>query len=108
MISFSKLGKYGRFGNQLFQYVFLRTQAQRLHTRFYCPSWIGETVFLLNDQYEKGELFEPNYFYIEGDYKHGFHPDVADIKDGTEIGGYFQTEKFFSRDDVSKWFSFNE
>lgn len=50
MISFSTLGKNGlRLGNQLFQYAFLRTQAEQLRVDFYCPHWIGDDIFSLKD-----------------------------------------------------------
>ena len=49
MISFSKLGSFGRLGNQLFQYAFLRSTAARLGTRFHCPQWIGDRVLHLDD-----------------------------------------------------------
>ena len=108
MISFSKLGEYGRLGNQIFQYAFLRTQAKRLGTKFYCSEWIGDKIFELNDKNEKTEQFTAEHYYYESDYKHGFHEDVFDIQDGTEIGGYFQTDKYFSKEDAKKWFVFNE
>ncbi len=50
MLSFSKLGEHGRLGNQLFQYAFLRTQAERLGVPFYCPHWTGDDVFTLEDE----------------------------------------------------------
>ena len=40
----------GGLGNQLFQYSFLRTQAERLGVKFYCPNWIGDEIFDLNDK----------------------------------------------------------
>ena len=41
-----KLGKKGRFANQLFQYAYLRQEAK---DEYQCPSWIGQTLFGLND-----------------------------------------------------------
>lgn len=108
MISFSKLGEYGRFGNQLFQYAFLRTQSKRLGTKFYCPMWAGDKIFNLNDQNEKVGHIKPTHLYVESDYKHGFNIDATHIQDDTEIAGYFQTDKFFLKEDIRKWFSFKE
>lgn len=108
MISFSKLGEYGRFGNQLFQYAFLRTQAKKLGTKFYCPEWLGDTIFSLGDYKEKATKFKPSFLYDEGDKDHGFQEGATKIKDGTDIAGYFQSSKFFLKDDVLSWFNFNE
>ena len=51
MIAFTRLGKMGQFGNQLFQYAFLyaflRTTAQRLGVKFYCHEWIGDKSLLI-------------------------------------------------------------
>lgn len=107
MISFSKLGEYGRFGNQLFQYAFLRTQAKRLGTKFYCPPWKGDTVFNLRDETERGSIFTSSSVYLEGDLKHGFHREATEIQDGTDVGGYFQSDRFFSKEDVLGWYDFN-
>lgn len=41
-----KLGQFGRFANQLFQYAFLRTQQK---TGYQCPRWIGQEIFGLDD-----------------------------------------------------------
>ncbi|GAA6619996.1 alpha-1,2-fucosyltransferase [Scytonema sp. NUACC26] len=45
VLTMSSLGKLGRFGNQLFQYAFLRICAKRSGARVECPSWIGQTLF---------------------------------------------------------------
>ncbi len=110
MISFNALGRYGRFGNQLFQYAYLRSQAKRLGTTFHCPAWLGETVFDLSDAGEKTGPFEATSKYIEPDYEHGYNPEAANIKDGTDVAGYFQTEKYFKefKNDVLRWFAFSE
>ncbi len=106
MIAFSKLGNYGRLGNQLFQYAFLRTQARRLNTKFYCPGWLGDKIFDLKDQEEKLSEFNPTFYY--SDTVHGFNAEATKIKDETEITGFFQSNKYFERADILRWFSFNE
>ena len=45
VLTMSCLGKLGRFGNQLFQYAFLRICAERSGSRVECSSWIGQTLF---------------------------------------------------------------
>lgn len=45
VLAMSSLGKLGRFGNQLFQYAYLRICAQQSHAQIQCPTWIGQTLF---------------------------------------------------------------
>lgn len=106
MISFKDLGSYGRLGNQLFQYAFLRSKAEKLQTQFYCPEWIGDSIFMLNDVNNKVPCFEAHLNYME--FGNGFDKKSLEIKDDTNIAGYFQSDMYFKREDVMKWFSFNE
>lgn len=106
MISFNKLGNYGRFGNQLFQYAYLRTQAKRLGTTFYCPSWAGDLIFELKDEKEKAIYPETQLSF--DDRFHGFSPEATKIKDNTDITGFFQSPKYFSQEDINNWFVFKE
>lgn len=45
VLTMSSLGKLGRFGNQLFQYSFLRICALKSGAQVECPSWIGQSLF---------------------------------------------------------------
>ncbi|MBD2128319.1 alpha-1,2-fucosyltransferase [Microcoleus sp. ZQ-A2] len=45
VLTMSCLGKLGRFGNQMFQYAFLRICAEKSGSRVECPFWIGQTLF---------------------------------------------------------------
>ena len=109
MISFTQLGKGVRLGNIMFQYAFLRTTAQRLGVKFYCPSWKGDELFNLNDKEER--LTQPEG--ITREYQQlsnpGYSQDALLIEDGTEIFGYFQSEKYYHDPElVRQWFSFKE
>ena len=107
MISFNRLGRYGRFGNQLFQYAFLRTSARRLGVKFYCPGWEGDTVFLLNDETERTSVPGPtDKTYRQPLQNCGFLDSALHIEDGTDIVGYFQSEKYFDRKAVTRWYTF--
>ncbi len=48
-VTMSLLGQYGRFGNQLFQYLFLRLYAQRYDLRYAVPPWVGQRFFQIDD-----------------------------------------------------------
>jgi len=45
VLSMSSFGQLGRFGNQIFQYAFLRICAQKSGATLECPPWIGQTLF---------------------------------------------------------------
>lgn len=49
ILTMSSLGQLGRFGNQLFQYAFLRICAQKTGSLVECPPWIGQMLFGHND-----------------------------------------------------------
>ena len=107
MISFTRLGRYGRFGNQLFQYAFLRTSARRLGVKFYCPGWAGDSIFLLNDETERSRVPGPtDRTYRQPLHNGGFLDSALRIEDGTDIVGYFQSEKYFDREAVTRWYTF--
>jgi len=112
MIAFTKLGQkgMGRFSNQLFQYAYLRSTAKRLGVKFYCPPWVGDEVFHLNDQDERAQIPEGISRFYEGPKNDcGFNEEAMHIQDGTDVKGFFQSEKYFdNKDDVRSWFTFNE
>ncbi len=45
----SQLGRMGRWGNQVFQYMFLRTYGRRYNLSYQCPQWEGQRLFGFND-----------------------------------------------------------
>ncbi len=49
VLTMSSIGQLGRFGNQLFQYAFLRICAHKIGASVECPPWIGQTLFGHND-----------------------------------------------------------
>lgn len=109
MISFDSPRLLGRFGNHLFQYAFLRTTAQRLGTKFYCPPWLGDKIFLLDDNAERADddgNFKTEYRERRSGKR--FDKLSLNIKDGTKIHGFFQSEDYFDRDQVLKWYTFDE
>lgn len=49
IITISCLGRFGRFGNQLFQYAFARAYAEATNSILQTPRWIGSEIFDLDD-----------------------------------------------------------
>jgi hypothetical protein len=50
LLSMSALGQMGRFGNQLFQYAFLRICAEKTKSIVACPDWAGSKLFGLSHE----------------------------------------------------------
>jgi hypothetical protein len=108
VISFPSLGRRGRLGNQLFQYAFLRSTAQRLGTRFHCPEWMGDRVFHLNDADERAEARPLAKRYRQSRTDVGFDPRARRIEDDTEISGFFQSARNFDEPVVRRWYRFRD
>ena len=107
MISFSKLGRLGRLGNQLFQYAYLRSQANRLGVRYSCPTWIGDDIFNLNESNRVVSSSACLLSYLEPKENCGFNRCAVNVKDNTDVCGFFQTPKY-SSPQALKWFKVPE
>lgn len=109
MISFVSMGQMGRLGNQLFQYAYLRSQARRMGVKFYCPEWIGDKIFRLEDQDER-EAKPPSSAvsqYTEPPHNCGFNESALNISDNTDVRGYFLSERYFIEPtEVARWYRF--
>ena len=118
MITYSDFGINGRLGNQMFQYAALFATAKRLNTQCFLPSRMHknasnfETINDLMefspdgfegskyfrfiqyvDQYNKYILTQFTKNYREPTFC--FDPNFLNIKDNTNITGFFQSEKYF-------------
>ena len=102
MLSFNKLGRSGRFGNQMFQYAALMGVARRKGYAFCIPGSKAQ------DLLKEHQLLEA--FYLPSLAKTGstwfnrtvreasfvFDEDIAfRCKDNSDLRGYFQSEKYF-------------
>ena len=81
-VQVSCLGEMGRFGNQLFQYAFAKSYADKYNCILEIPSdWIGWKIFELEDSVIKEKLpkteideipfGEPKDFYVSCHLRHG-------------------------------------
>ena len=52
----TRLGSYGRFGNQLLQYAFVRLHAKEHNLIAEFPDWIGRDLFDLDDPVPSASL----------------------------------------------------
>ena len=45
IVQMSQLGYFGRFGNQIFQYIFARAYAEKYNAILEIPVWVGQKIF---------------------------------------------------------------
>jgi hypothetical protein len=103
MITFYYIGKYGRFGNQLFQYATLYSVAKETGFEAAFPiipktdneyqKYILDEVFD-NLTIKNKQIKTPKYQFNEKNCR--FDPSIFRIADETNLMGYFQSEMYFS------------
>lgn len=117
MITFSKLGTNGRFGNQLFQYAALFSIAKERGYRYGIPYGLKTNnpyfYLFLDEPFEKLSAEQIDYsnlkyFIQESDFT--YQPGFFGIPDNTDINGYFQSEKYFKKykNDILKEYKFKD
>jgi hypothetical protein len=106
MITFLELGKYGRLGNQLFQYAMLKSVSLETGYEIKIPN-PDNIVFqnqkcLLNlfniscDYLEDNEIGNIRATFLEKDHT-VFYPQVFQIPDFINFHGYFQSYQYFKK-----------
>tara|TARA_B110000495_G_C23035728_1_gene618450 strand:+ start:1917 stop:2636 length:720 start_codon:yes stop_codon:yes gene_type:complete len=95
----------GRIGNQLFQYAVCRCMASKLSTdyMFWGEDWLGDNF--VNLKVNRGRA---NVLFEEGANR--YNDGIFNIKDGTHIDGYWQSEKYLNgfEDSVRGWYNVEE
>lgn len=87
--SVSKLGRLGRFGNAVFQYMFAKTYARRFDLQVECPAWIGNFLFGARDLpiSRRFPVFDEKHSHGRDD---ALIPHLAEPLVHRDIRGYFQ------------------
>lgn len=106
MITFLQLGRYGRLGNQMFQYAALKAIA--LDNGYECKipdpetmKWHGQEC-LLDELNIEASYLTPNDVNtlvnsaIEPSH-HGYYPEFHSIPDHTSLHGFFQSTYYFDK-----------
>jgi hypothetical protein len=107
MISMSNFGRNGRLGNQLFQYAFMRTQAETFGLKMFLPAWIGDSVFKLEDDHIRcGPPTEMLNSYSEPNGSFGYN--AIALPDAVDVTGFFMSERMFDRDLIRSAYSFHD
>lgn len=102
MITFNELGKYGRLGNQLFQYAALRALSLEKGYKISIPPldnriWHGQKCLLNNFKIKTNSFpFTPSFTYSESSLTM-FDPEFFLLPDGINLHGFFQNLKYFDK-----------
>lgn len=97
VLSFSHLGTYGWYGNQLFQIAATIGIATKNNMNYIFPTWKYDKYFKKSlPQIEKSMLDLVKGDYINREIPHHFEDVlISDTTRNWDIGGYFQTEKYW-------------
>ena len=106
MITFTQLGKLGRFGNQLFQYSMVKSVALESGRQLKIPNpehtvWQNQKSYLSYydldvDFLTSEDIRKIQYRFIEQDHAN-FYPEVFSTPDNIDFYGYFQNYRYFSK-----------
>lgn len=102
MITFSQLGRYGRFANQLFQIAGTIGLATKHGYSYAFPKWInhdhkdrfGSTEDVDLQKYFVNPLPTTNIDLPDFPISWGYHPNMF-VPDGVSLSGHVQSEKYF-------------
>ena len=106
MITYSKLGEYGRMGNQLFQYAMLKVVSLERGYKMKIPD--PNTVECQNqkcqldqfnikcDYLSDGDMPTIQHRFVEPNHSK-FWPQVFLVKDNTDFMGYYQNYLYFAK-----------
>lgn len=107
MITYTKLGKNGRLGNQLFQAAAAIAIARSKNTKVNLPTnWIYRGYFSIPDEFFGDP--SPDTCINVSNYHYDMSAlDGVDFKKCVDLFGYFQSEKYFLniKDDIRKYFT---
>jgi len=117
MITFSQLGRYGRFANQLFQIAGTIGLATKHGYSYAFPKWInydhkdrfGSTEDVDLQKYFVNPLPASDINLPDFPISWGYHPDMR-IPDGVSLSGHMQSEKYFKhcKDVIQHYFAMKE
>lgn len=111
MYTFTQLGNLGRLGNQMFQFASTLGLGHKKNQEVYFPlenhCRIPEAFPATREYFRTLSEIVVSQRYNEIDFR--YSPEVLTLPSGTDLHGYFQTEKYFHfiREKILFLFSFN-
>jgi len=102
VITFSKLGQYGRLGNQLFQYALIKSVSIETGYELQLPKlndrvWHGQACLLDHFKLSHSPLSRsPRFTYNEKNAQQ-FDEGVFKVQPDTDFFGFFQHKDYFSK-----------
>lgn len=117
MITFNVMGRYGRLGNQMFQYATLYAIAKTRGYEFGVPYKVKSENSYLNFSLDQcfpnlsaKDSSDVQSMHRAQERQFQYNAGIFGIPDNTDIVGYFQSEKYFKdyRNDLLKEFRFND
>lgn len=110
MIQFSKLGKLGRFANQMWEIAATYSLAQKYDVDWRIPAWSYSKYF--ETVFPEGEMLSPDHVYKEPHYKYKEinSPDLWAFNKVTDLQGYFQDTRhwWLKEEDIRNLFKFKQ
>jgi len=105
-----RINLVGQLGNQMYQYAFCRSLANKLGYNFYCGKGVNLRFGDNNDKiiYKHFDIPEG---IIDGEIETHYIEEknnINSIKNNTLLHGFYQNEKYFDKNDVIKWFNFDK
>ena len=99
VLQMTEFGRMGRWGNQIFQYSFLKTYARRHDLEVRIPAWIGEDLYGFHDaRPDTGD-----YPVVREKMLHGIDdtviPHLAEPLCNVNVEGWFQYHTSYYRPD---------
>ena len=116
MISFERIGYYGRLGNQMFQYAALVGFATYSEKEWGIPERNSKEIEIgglgYKERFVLDDLFELSYkkTNVNPGLRFPESGKLVKLPDNTDIHGYFQNSEYFSHciEEIQKQFTFKE
>jgi len=108
----------GNFGNHIFQYVLLRSVAERKNFEWGFTNNIYRDYFGGKPQLDFFDLdygqpvegieqeYQEKYITLNGHTNIYFYDTFKDLQDNSKLVGFWQTEKYFDKEKVRKWLKY--
>jgi len=105
MITFSKLGRFGRLGNQMFQIASAMGIAKRNESAFAFPYWTYSRFFRYELPWISSKDISPR-MRIHKEKTTNYYDVDLDMYWDWDLEGYFQSYKYFNKEYVEYYFDF--